>query len=159
MKKVKIIPLFQSLGVCLLAGFVGSLFTFESIPTWYATLNKPFFNPPNWIFGPVWTLLYIMMGVSLYLVWTANTKKAEKQQGMKNFIIQLALNAIWSIVFFGMHSPFLALLVIVVLWIMIFQTIKYFRQISKTAAWLLIPYLAWVSFASLLNLSIMLLNR
>lgn len=140
-----------SIGICLGAGILGSVFTFSSIPTWYATLNKPSFSPPNWIFAPVWTILYILMGISLYRVWT--NKKVPTV-----FWVQLILNALWSIIFFGMRNPTLALVDIVVLWIAIVLTIKAFSKIDKLAGQLLIPYLAWVSFASILNLSIVLLN-
>jgi translocator protein len=123
----------------------------SAIPTWYAALNKPFFSPPNWIFGPVWTLLYIMMGYSLYLVWV-------RRKVPTIFWIQLFLNFIWSIIFFGMKNPTLALVNIIVLWIAIVLTIKAFSKIDKLASRLLWPYLAWVSFATFLNLAIVLLN-
>lgn len=152
MPKIKNLPqLILSIGLCLGAGVLGSFFTISSIPTWYATLNKPFFSPPNWVFGPVWTTLYILMGISLYLVW-------QKKKVPSIFWIQLALNAVWSIVFFGLHSPFLALLTIIALWVTIVSTIKSFSKISKLSGNLLIPYLLWVSFASILNLSIVFLN-
>lgn len=139
--------------LCEGAGIVGSLFTFNSVATWYTTLQKPFFNPPSWIFGPVWTTLYFLMGISLFLVW------GKKKTNLKWFWAQLSLNTLWSIVFFGMKSPLLAFFIIVLLWICIFKTIQLFKQVDKTSAYLLYPYLAWVSFASLLNLSIVLLNR
>ena len=140
-----------SIGICLGAGVLGSFFTFSAIPIWYATLNKPSFSPPNWVFGPVWTVLYILMGISLYLVWT-------KKKVPSVFWVQLVLNAAWSIIFFGMKNPVLSLVDIVALWIAIILTIKSFYPISKTAFYLLIPYLLWVSFATILNLSIVLLN-
>lgn len=157
--KLKIIPLLFSVGVCFLAAAVGSVFTTGAIDTWYATLNKPFFNPPNWLFGPVWTLLYLMMGISLYLVWTTKIDKEKKRQAITFFFIQLGLNVLWSILFFGLKSPSVALLGIIFLWISICLTIKKFLKASKLAGWLLVPYLAWVSFATVLNLSILLLNR
>lgn len=135
-----------------LAGLVGSLFTFSAIPTWYATLNKPSFSPPNWIFGPVWTTLYILMGISLYLVWSKG------KRGVALFKFQLVINALWSILFFGLRSPILGLITIIILWTMILALIKIFWKIDKTASVLLWPYLAWVSFASVLNLAILLLN-
>lgn len=148
----KNIPLLVlSIGLCLGAGVLGSFFTFSAIPDWYAALNKPSFSPPNWIFGPVWTTLYIMMGISLYLVW-------QKKKVPLVFWAQLFLNAIWSIIFFGMKNPGLALIDIIALWITIVLTIKSFSKISKPAGYLLIPYLLWVSFAAILNLSIVLLN-
>lgn len=141
-----------SIGICLGAGFLGSFFTVSAIPTWYQSLNKPFFSPPNWIFAPVWTLLYVLMGYSLYLVWI---KKAIPTV----FWVQLILNGFWSIIFFGMKNPTLALVDIVALWIAIILTIKAFSKINKLSGNLLYPYLAWVSFASLLNLAIVILNK
>lgn len=159
MRRIRIILLAFSIGICFLAGGIGSLFTFSAIPAWYAALQKPFFNPPNWLFGPVWSTLYFLMGVSLYLILNKKSQKKEKRQGLAYFFVQLFLNALWSIIFFGFHLPVFAFLEIIILWIMIFFTIKYFLKVVKTAGWLLIPYLAWVSFAGLLNLSIAILNR
>ena len=139
------------------AGILGSFFTFSSIPTWYATLIKPSFSPPNFVFGPVWTILYALMGISLYLVWTSKAKS--RQYAVKLFFVQLGLNALWSIIFFGLKSPGLALIEIIALWVAIFLTVKAFLKISKVASYLLYPYLAWVSFASILNFSIWILNR
>lgn len=153
---IKIPQLVLSIGLCLGTGIIGSVFTTPSIPTWYATLNKPIFSPPNWIFGPVWTTLYILIGIALYLVWISKSKL--KQRGISLFFIQLGLNVLWSILFFGMKNPALALAEIAALWVTIFLTIKYFYPVSRLAAYLLIPYLLWVSFASLLNLSIIILN-
>lgn len=152
----KYLKLFISLSLPLLAGLIGSYFTVDAINTWYLTLNKPFINPPNWIFGPVWTTLYILMGMSLYLVWI--TKSNKKVKGMKLFFIQLLLNSLWSILFFGLQSPLLAFLEIILLWIIIFITLQSFWEINKTAGLLLIPYLVWVSFAAILNFYIILLN-
>ncbi len=135
---------------------MGSIFTFSAIPNWYVTLNKPFFSPPNWVFGPVWTILYILMGISLYLVWISKSKI--KQNAINLFFVQLGLNVLWSILFFGLRNPALALIDIVALWVAIFLTIKSFSKINKLAGNLQIPYLAWVTFASILNLSIVLLN-
>lgn len=157
-KKIKIIPLLASLSLPFLAGSIGSYFTFPAINSWYKTLEKPFFSPPNWVFGPVWTLLYIFMGISLYLIYTRDTKDIAKSKGLKVFLIQLALNSLWSIAFFGLKSPLTALGIILVLWVLILLTIKYFMKINKAAGWLLIPYLAWVSFATILNSSIVVLN-
>jgi len=144
-----------SVVICLLVGAVGSIFTYSSIPNWYASLNKPSFNPPNWIFGPVWTALYILMGISLCLFWDRKTKS---KKSYAIFSIQLGLNILWSIIFFALHSPFLAFIEIILLWIAILLTILNFHKVSKTAAYLLIPYICWVSFASVLNLFILLLN-
>ena len=140
-----------SIGICLGAGVLGSFFTISSIPTWYQTLNKPFFSPPNWIFGPVWTILYILMGYSLYLFWL-------KKKVPVVFWVQLALNTVWSIIFFGLKNPVLALVDIAALWLSIVLTIKAFSKINKLAGNLLYPYLIWVSFATILNLAIVLLN-
>lgn len=151
----KIIKLLISVAICLSAGFLGSIFTSSKIPSWYASLIKPSFNPPNWVFGPVWTTLFILMGVSLYLVWTSKTKSNEPYY---LFSIQFLLNILWSAIFFGMQSPFYALIEIVLLWILILLTMISFWKISKTAGMLLIPYILWVSFAAFLNLNIWLLN-
>lgn len=158
MKINKIILLIFSIGICLLAGVIGSIFTVSSIPTWYITLRKPPFSPPNWVFGPVWTALYIMMGISLYLVLNSKIKSKEKRKGLSYFFIQLVLNALWSIVFFGLHLPFYAFVIILFLWLTILLTAINFMKVSKTAGWLLFPYLLWVSFATLLNFSITILN-
>lgn len=158
MTKLKIIPLLFSIGVCFLAAAVGSVFTIGAIDTWYVTLNKPFFSPPNWVFGPVWTLLYLVMGISLYIFWDTKTNIKERRLGLSIFFVQLALNALWSILFFGLKSPITAFIVIILLWLTISLTIKKFLKASKLAGWLLTPYLAWVSFATILNLSIVILN-
>lgn len=153
---IRIPQLILSISLCLGAGVFGSFFTVSSIPTWYATLNKPVFSPPNWVFGPAWTILYILMGISLYLVWTSKGKL--KQNAFNLFFAQLGLNVLWSIFFFGMKNPTLALVDIVALWIAIFLTIKSFYRINRLAGNLLIPYLLWVSFAAVLNLAIVMLN-
>lgn len=158
MAKIEILPLIVSLAVCFLAAAVGSVFTTGAIDTWYESLNKPVFNPPNWIFGPVWSLLYLLMGISLYLVWITKANKMARRKGIIFFFIQLVLNLLWSILFFSLKSPTAAFVEIIILWILIFLTIKNFLQISKSAGRLLFPYLAWVSFAVILNLSIILLN-
>lgn len=149
----KVLQLVLAIGICEGAGIVGSLFTFTAVTTWYLTLNKPFFNPPSWIFGPVWTLLYFLMGISLYLAW--GTKKIS----LKWFWIQLGLNTLWSILFFGLKNPSIAFIEIVFLWTAIILTIKSFWKYKRSASWLLVPYLMWVTFASILNLSIVFLNR
>ncbi|MBI2033354.1 MAG: tryptophan-rich sensory protein [Candidatus Levybacteria bacterium] len=153
----KLGKLIFSIVLPFMAAAVGSLFTVSSIPTWYATLYKPFFSPPNWIFGPVWTLLYLLMGISFYLVWVS--KKKKKKSAYKYYFVQLMLNALWSIVFFGMHQLVLSLIVIVLLLYFIFKTITSFGKIDKLAGQFLYPYIVWVSFATVLNLSIVLLNR
>ena len=146
-----------SILLCEGAGIIGSVFTISSIPTWYATLNKPFFSPPNYVFGPVWIALYALMGISLYLVLVSKIDR--KDFAYKIFFTQLILNTLWSIIFFGMRDPMLAFIEIIILWICILYTIKSFNLISKLAAYLLYPYFIWVTFASVLNFSIWMLNR
>ncbi|SNS30785.1 TspO and MBR related proteins [Belliella buryatensis] len=138
------------------SGVLGALVTVSSVGSWYQTINKPSFNPPSWVFGPVWTTLYIMIGISLYLIWKSN--HPFKQRALWLFGIQMVLNALWSPAFFGLESPLLGLIVIIPLWISILACIKLFKPISNTAAYLFIPYFLWVSFASLLNASIWYLN-
>ena len=140
--------------ICQFAGIIGSFFTSASVTTWYATLSKPFFSPPNWVFGPVWITLYTLMGISLYLIW----KKRNNILAVNTFYLQLGLNAIWSIIFFGLKNPALALFEIIILLIALFATIVRFYLLDKNAAYLLYPYLLWGLFASLLNFNIMLLN-
>lgn len=146
-----------SLAVCLAAGGLGSLATSAKIPTWYATLAKPAWNPPNWVFGPVWTTLYVLMAIAAFLVWQRRGHPAARR-GLQWFAAQLALNTLWSFLFFGLESPGLAMLEIVALWAAIAVTIAHFRQVSMPAAWMLAPYLGWVSFASGLNFAIWRLN-
>lgn len=149
--------LLASISVCLLAGAVGSIFTVSSIPNWYANLTKPFFAPPNWVFGPVWTSLYVLMGISLFLVWRKGLNK-KTRSAVNIFAIQLALNALWSLAFFGLKSPIAGFIVIIALWAAIAAAIMKFMKIERNAGLLLIPYIAWVSIAAALNLSIVLLN-
>jgi tryptophan-rich sensory protein len=157
MKLKKFGLLLGSIAVCQLSGIIGSVFTISSIPTWYQGLNKPPFNPPNWIFGPVWTILYALLGIFLYLI--INHKKAsEKSTLLRIFWIQLFLNAIWTPLFFGAQLPSVAFFEIIALWVSIVYLIYKAFKINKTISFLLIPYLLWVSFASILNLSIWILN-
>ena len=150
--------LFISILICLFAGFIGSFFTSSAIPTWYTTLQKPSFAPPNWVFFPVWTTLFIMMGISLFLVWQKGWEDKKVKTAIYIFAGQLVLNALWSIAFFGFKSPLLGLMEIIILWIAIAATILSFMKVSRTAAYLLIPYIIWVSFAAILNFSIWGLN-
>lgn len=143
---------------CELVGILGSVFTVSSIPAWYATLNKPPFAPPNWIFGPVWTLLYFLMGVAFYLIWKQGWKRKKVRTAGNYFLAQLGLNFIWSPIFFGLKSPLIALVVIIAMWALIIMTMKKFYPLSRLAFYLLIPYLLWVSFASVLNGAIVVLN-
>lgn len=153
-----ILKLAASLAVCLAAGFIGSVFTFSAIPTWYAGLNKPAFNPPNWLFGPVWTILYILMGIAAYLIWRKGLQHNEVKLALIVFIVQLVLNVAWSIIFFNFHSPLLALVDIILLWLAIIMTLIYFFGLSLLAGWLMVPYILWVSFAAFLNFTIWRLN-
>ncbi|MEN9405662.1 MAG: hypothetical protein RLY47_621 [Candidatus Parcubacteria bacterium] len=144
--------------VTQLAGIIGSLFTFSAIPTWYATLTKPELNPPSWVFGPVWTTLYLLMGVSAFLIWQKGWARRDVKIALSVYVVQLVFNALWSIVFFGLQSPGLALVVIAALLISIIWTMVLFYKISRPAMYLLIPYILWVSFASYLNYAIYALN-
>jgi len=153
----KVIKLLALILICEGVGFLGTIFTIPSIPTWYAALNKAPFNPPNFLFGLVWTTLYFLMGVALFLVLGKKLKK-QRNPLLILFSVQLLLNFLWSVIFFGWHLPAVALLEICLLWISIALLIIDFWKFSKSAAILLFPYLAWVSFAALLNLSIVLLN-
>lgn len=137
------------------AGVVGSLFTSPNIPTWYATLTRPPIAPPNWIFAPVWTILFLLMGVAAYLVWRSGSRT---QLALRIFGLQLALNVLWSILFFGLQSPGAAFIEIIFLWLSIVWTMYAFAKHSTFAAWLLSPHLAWVTFAGTLNYFIWTLN-
>ena len=147
-----------SIAICIAIGFISGMATQSSVETWYAALNKPSFNPPNWLFGPVWTVLYIMMGWAAGLVWSRGLHHKWVKTALYHFGLQLLLNGSWSIVFFGLREPFWALWVLLALLVMIALTIKWFRIVSKTAAFMLVPYLAWVLFAGVLNLAIVQLN-
>ncbi len=160
MKQPRTLIVIIAVIICLTAGAIGSFFTTPYLPTWYTTLNKPPFSPPNWLFGPVWTTLYFLMGVAFYDVWVKHTGRSSNWLGdVTFFLIQIILNTLWSIVFFGLHQIGVALLVILVLWFMILLCIIAFSRISKIAAILLVPYILWVSFASVLNAAIYFLNR
>lgn len=155
----KVAGIVVAIVVCELAGIIGSLFTTPSIPGWYAGLVKPSFNPPAWVFAPVWTTLYAMMGLAAWLITEKGLKRPEVKKALAVFAAQLVLNTLWSIVFFGAHRLLGAVIVIALLWAMILWTILLFRKISKPAAWLLVPYILWVSFASVLTVAIYVLNR
>lgn len=127
--------------------------------SWYNTLTKPFFTPPSWLFGPAWTILYILMAISAYLVWKNGFKKKKVKEALKIFAIQLILNLSWSPVFFGLHNTLLALLIIIILWYFILKTIQVFNKIDILASYLLWPYFLWVSFATILNFSVWILNK
>jgi benzodiazapine receptor len=154
-----ILRLIISILVCQLAGFVGSVFTRASVSTWYVSLNKPSFTPPSWLFSPVWITLYVLMGISAFMVWNQGLDKREVKVALIVFGIQLILNAFWSAAFFGLRSPFAGLIVIAVLWVFILLTILYFFRVSSMAGMLLLPYIGWVSFAAVLNASLFVMNR
>ncbi|MFZ2410205.1 MAG: TspO/MBR family protein [Candidatus Methanoperedens sp.] len=153
------VKLIVSIGICLSAGFLGSFFTTPAIPVWYAGIIKPSFAPPNWVFFPIWTVLFVMMGISLYLVWQKDAGEQKVKKAIFIFCIQLILNVLWSAAFFGWRSPFAGFMVILILWISIALTVISFMKISKTAGVLLIPYIAWVTFAAVLNFLIWRLNN
>lgn len=140
------------------AGIIGSVFTMSAIPTWYAALARPELSPPNWVFGPVWTTLYVLMGIAAFLVWRRGLERRDVKIALAIFIGQLALNTLWSIIFFGLKNPGAAFIEIIFLWLAILATIIAFAKISKPAAWLLAPYILWVSFAAYLNFAIWRLN-
>jgi translocator protein len=157
-RKVNVSRLLISVIICQLAGAIGSIFTSSSLESWYLLLEKPAFNPPSWVFFPVWTTLYTLMGISLYLVWEKGLHQREVKLGIFLFGLQLGLNTLWSLLFFGLKSPYYAFLEILVLWLAILLTAIQFWKVSKTASVLLIPYILWVSFAALLNYQIWVLN-
>ncbi|MEK0442264.1 MAG: hypothetical protein RL403_1242 [Bacteroidota bacterium] len=150
------IKLIVSLLLPQIAGGLGAFFTLSSVQTWYLTLNKPSWNPPSWLFGPVWTTLYVLMGIACFLIWKSNHPL--KKQTLILYFVQLFLNFLWSPAFFGAQNPILGLMVILPLWGCILACILKFRQINSWAAALLIPYLLWVSFATVLNATILSLN-
>jgi translocator protein len=158
MKSINLPQLATAIVVCLSAGLIGSVFTSTSLATWYGIIEKPVLNPPSWIFGPVWTILYIMMGISVYLVWRLGLEKKGVRFALKIFGLQLLHNVLWSLLFFGMQNPALALVDIVLLWFTILWSIQLFYRLSRPASYLLIPYISWVSFAIYLNYSIWILN-
>jgi tryptophan-rich sensory protein len=143
--------------VCLAAGGIGGWFTSASVSTWYPTLRKPEWNPPAWVFGPVWTTLYLMMGTAAWRVWRARSFQGAAP-GLGLFGLQLVLNTLWSIVFFGLRAPGAAFFELALLWLAILATTLQFRRIDPVAAWLMVPYLAWVTFAGALNFTIWRMN-
>jgi len=152
------IKLVISIAIPLFIGFIGSFFTSSSVDTWYKTLKKPDFNPPNWVFSPVWTLLFILIGLSFYIIWK-NNFGGKKVLLLNIFFTQLFANLIWSLFFFGLRGPFWALIDIIVLWLAILVNIIVFYRVSKPAGILLVPYILWVSFAALLNFYLYILNK
>lgn len=160
MKLPNFAKLLVSIAIPFLVGAFGAFFTTaDTLNNWYAGLRKPPFNPPDWVFGPVWTTLYIMMGIAAFLIWRKGLDDKVVRIALACFIVQLFLNAIWTPLFFGLHSPLLGLIDIVLLLNAVIVTIYAFSKISRPAAILLVPYLAWVFFATLLNASLYILNR
>ncbi len=154
----KFLKLVISIAIPLVIGFLGSIFTSSSVDSWYKTINKPVFTPPGWLFGPAWTILFILIGLSFYFVWINNFgDKLWLCIGV--FVVQLILNLLWSFLFFTLKAPLLAFVEIVVLWVAILVNILVFFKVTKVAGYLLIPYILWVTFASALNLVVYLLNR
>ena len=158
MSKTNIFKLFASLTIPLGLGTLAGLFTAEAIPGWYETLNRPSFNPPNWLFGPVWSTLYLLMGISLFLIWKQSASK-ERNLAIIVFLLQQALNFGWSFIFFYFNMIGFALIEIILLWISIVIMLVLFYKIKPAAAYINIPYLLWVTFAALLNASYYFLNR
>ena len=142
-----------------IAGITGAIFTETGEGSWYRTIEKPEWNPPGWVFGPVWTTLYILMGIAFFLIWKSDATVERKRPAMVLWLVQLAFNFFWTIIFFNLHQIGWALVEIVVLWLLILATIFAFARINKVAAWLLVPYISWVSFATLLTGTIWMLNQ
>ncbi len=149
--------LLGSIALPLIIGFAGSLFTRPAVDSWFATLKKPIFAPPNWLFAPAWTLLYIMMGIAFYLIWQQGYS-VKLRLAFAVYALQLILNLLWSLFFFGLHNPLLGFADIIILWIVVLINIILFYRLRRAAGLLLIPYILWLTFASVLNLSIMILN-
>lgn len=144
---------------CLSAGGIGSALTASAIPEWYTALQKPALSPPNWVFAPVWTVLYVLMGLAAAMVWQKGLQNRVIRTALIFFLVQLTLNTVWSWLFFGLRSPLYGLVDILFLWAMILVTITHFFRISVPAGLLMVPYLLWVTYASGLNFGIFLLNR
>ncbi len=157
--KIKEIPrLIISILIVFIAGGIGTVATLSQITTWYATLVKPTWAPPNWLFGPVWTTLYVLIGVALFLVWREGINRKDVKIAILIFAVQLILNVLWSVIFFGFHSLLGGFITIILLWIAILANIIVFYRVSKPAGLLLVPYIIWVSIASYLNYSVYVLN-
>ena len=158
MKIGTVIKILIAVLACLGIGFIGSIATQTSVDTWFVTLSKPSFNPPSWLFAPVWTLLYVLMGVAAGIVWSKGFHHLWVKTALYHFGFQLILNAGWSIAFFGYQSPLAGLIIIIALIVLVLITFKWFKIVSPTAAYLLIPYIVWISFAAALNFEIWRLN-
>jgi translocator protein len=158
--RVKEVPmLIGSILIPFVIGYIGAIVTLSQITTWYSTLSKPWWSPPNWLFGPVWTTLYLLMGIALFLVWREGLHRREVRFAILIFGVQLALNLLWSVVFFSFHALFGSFILVMLLWLAILANIIAFLIISKWAGFLLVPYIIWVSIASYLNYSVYLLNH
>jgi benzodiazapine receptor len=155
----EILRLALSIIACQAAGIIGSVFTSKSVGTWYLTLRKPVFTPPSWVFAPVWITLYVLMGISAFLIWSKGLDTHLAKLGLGLFGVQLILNALWSVAFFGLRSPLAGLIVILALSVAILLTMTIFFRMSLAAGLLLVPYMGWVGFAAALNLAIFVLNR
>ena len=158
MRSRKALGLVVAVAVCEIAGAVGGVFTASSVTTWYLTLAKPAFTPPDWVFGPVWTTLYALMGIAAWLVWRSEAARSVVTRALAICALQLALNVLWSVIFFGLRSPLWAFVEIVLLWFVILLTTVWFFRVSKAAGVLMLPYLLWVTFAAALNFDIARLN-
>jgi len=157
-KNINIPALLFFIAVSQASGLFGAIATTPAIDSWYVYLNKPFFTPPGWLFGPVWTLLYLLMGVAAYRVYQKGFEKKQVKNALYLFATQLGLNTLWSYLFFGYKLLYIAYIEIIILWIFIFLTIKAFNKVDRLAGKLMIPYLLWVTFASFLNLAVAFLN-
>ena len=154
----KLLRIFITIGICMFSGVIGSVATQTSVNTWYLSIVKPSFNPPNWLFGPVWTILFVLMGVSAGIVWNHGVYHKWVKTALYHFGFQLLLNITWSLVFFGLQEIFWGLLVVLSLFVLLLFTYKWFKVVNVISAYLLIPYILWVAFASVLNFSIWQLN-
>lgn len=157
-KMIHVVPMAVSILIAELAGVVGSLFTTPNISIWYGELAKPAWNPPAWVFAPVWTTLFALMGIAAALIWGRRHSDHRVPGALRAYALSLVLNIGWSAIFFGLHRPGWALVDLIALWVTIMMTIIRFRRMSHRAAGLLVPYLLWVSFAGVLNFSIWRLN-
>jgi tryptophan-rich sensory protein len=158
MKKNDILKVLIAIAVSELAGIIGSVFTAPAIPGWYESLVKPGLNPPSWVFAPVWTILFALMGIAAFLVWKKGVDQKKVKIALSLFVVQLVLNTLWSIIFFGLKNPGMAFVEIIILLIAILATFIAFLKVSRPAALLLLPYICWVAFASYLNFAIWSLN-
>ena len=158
--RIREVPmLIGSILIPLLVGYIGAIVTLSQISTWYSTLAKPWWSPPNWLFGPIWTTLYVLMGIGLFLVWREGIHRRDVRFAILIFAVQLVLSLLWSVVFFSFHALFGSFIIVMFLWLAILANIIAFLIISKWAGLLLVPYIIWVSIASYLNYSVYLLNH